>query len=203
MLIEDYKFPEQWNNKDNKGIDARMADIAGSIRVMGFKVDGLNIPKELMFDKDGNLDIVGFMICRGERRKRILHQGVVMNCVHSAKCTEDVTDDDSTKVRNIIRATPFIHNHFEDGFAAELTDHHLYWNANNHVGYGGTPNPIPGVNIYPESGCGSDGYYFNRAGWFTLNSPDTSVEGGILASKAGDYLELAGSMYDPTERLFN
>lgn len=202
MLIEDYKFPEQWNNKDNKGIDARMADIAGSIRVMGFKVDGLNIPKELMFDKDGNLDIVGFMICRGERRKRILHQGVVMNCVHTALCDNEVINDDPTRVRNVIRATPFIHNNFEDGFFPGLTDHHAYKSANNHIGYGGSPNPIPGVNIYPESDCfpnpGDDNpFYFNKAGWFTLNSPDTSVEGGILASKAGDYLELAGSMYDP------
>jgi len=204
MLIEDYKFPEQWNNKDGNGIDARMADIAGSIRVMGFKVDGLNIPKELMFDKDGNLDIVGFMICRGERKKRILHQGVAMNCVHAALCDEDVTNDDSTNVRNIIRATPFIQNNFQDGFFNGLTDHHAYVGANSHIGFGGFPNPINGTNFHPDSGC-VDGFdpkalYFNKAGWFTVNSPDTSVEGGILESKAGDYLEIAGSMYDPNKK---
>lgn len=196
MLIEDYKFPEQWNNKDGKGIDARMADIAGSIRIMGFKVDGLNIPKELMFDSEGNLDIVGFMICRGERRKRILHQGVVMNCVHAPQCDDDVTNDDSTKVRNIIRATPFIHNNFEGGFFTGFTDHHRYLGTNSHIGFSGSPNPIPGGNIHPE--C--SGVYMNKAGWFTLNSPDTSVEGGITASVAGDYLELAGSMYDGNKK---
>jgi len=193
--IDDYRFPEQFNNIDNTGIDARLSISSGIVRVMGAVFDGINIPKRLLFDEYGNFNIVGFAICRGDRKKRILHQGVLLNCVHTPSNDDSVTDDDSTLGKNVIRAMNFIENQFTDTFLPDFENHYGYITAPMHIGYPSLPNPILPSNI-----DGKHHFYMNKAGWFTLNSPDVSVDSGTLEYKKGDYVELAGSVYDRNKK---
>lgn len=193
ILIDDYKFPEQFNNIKNTGIDARLAITEGRVRVMGAKFDGINIPKDMIYGEDGKIETIGFMICRGDRKRRILYQGVLLNCVHTPDDDNEVTNDDDTLVRNIIRATPFSQNRFSDNFVSNHIDHYGYFNSTPVIGYLGIPPPfiIPFTNV-----SGSNYAYMNKANWFTFNSPDISVDGGTMKRNDGDYVELAGSMYD-------
>jgi len=149
--IDDFTFPEQY---DATGDYVLTVDPSGTgdykINLLGFTVNNLSIPVDVLYDKDGNLNISGFSIVRAKRVPNTQFQGVIMNTVY---------ENDNTTVNGIAhwrytRPVPMTENYFN-----------------------GAVTPVSGS--YPNNGkilvgtrATTNKDFVNRAGTFLFYSPE-------------------------------
>lgn len=186
--MKDFKFPEQYEpGYDN--ITDSVHDNANNLtyfntdkgryelKIMGAMISGLRLPKDVIFDKFGKLNISGFRIVRNERKPRILHQGLLLNCVHEENCKQDKDPDYE---EDVTRPLPYLSNLFAPNFYTH--DSNLY----SQLGRCSKRDKV----------CKIDSLYIlNRPHTFTYECPDLFISGETPVAKDADYIKIVGTCH--------
>lgn len=61
------------------------------LRIMGCRVDGLQLPESILFDSTGKLIVSGFAIVRGDASGLIRHQGVVLPAISGVNNPDEIS----------------------------------------------------------------------------------------------------------------
>lgn len=192
--IKDYKFPAQSDNINGTGVDARLSLNSGQVRVMGAVFSGIELPKSVLFDENGELQIGYFCIVRAASVRRIMSQGLIMNTVYTPRCTEE--DEGGKKRSEIVRPQPFLTNYYYPDIS-HAPNSTVYGDANNYSTLNG-PN-APKIN---QAKCGIVGTsYSSVPGTFLYHSPDVRVEGKLPDLSPTDYMEMVGTVESVTSKL--
>lgn len=187
--FDDYKFPEMYESGVNIH-DPSSPQTAYShtrynsttneyeLKIMGLMISGIKIPKDIMFDKFGKLNISGFKIVRNLRAPRILHQGILLNCTYEKNCKEDKDPDDESE---ITRPLPGWTNKFTPTFKDQSSN--LYHNK--------------GRCAKRINRCKKPKYLdiLNRPHTFTYECPDLFVSQETLEDRDSDYIKLVGTVH--------
>lgn len=186
--IKDFKFPEMYetgfdNTTGTTSATAfnhtKLNTTTGNydLKIMGLMISGLRLPKDVIYDKYGKLQISGFMIVRSPRNKRIQHQGIILNAVYEQNCKADKDADDEPE---ITRPLPFLSNKFESGFFANNS------NRYDHRGRCAKRDKICKLSSLSIG---------NRPNQFTYECPDLFVTGETLKFNPSDYIKLVGTTH--------
>lgn len=82
--ISDFTVPENFSTDGSE--ECTLTKKIGNTwkaRIKGVEIDGIKIPKKLVRDRYGRLNISGFMIVRTDRSGTVLHQGVLVPVVET------------------------------------------------------------------------------------------------------------------------
>lgn len=188
--IKDYQFPQQFEtgfdnisgtNSTNCFNLTQLDTTTGrqNLRLMGMLLSGLKLPKEIVFDKFGKLNISGFMIVRNARANHILHQGLLLNCTFEGNCKKD---KDKDYEEEITRPLPGLSNSFFQNFDSGNND------SNKYIGLGRCAKRDKVCKIdYLD--------IFNRPHTFTYECPDLWVTGETIQHLDSDYIKIVGTCH--------
>jgi hypothetical protein len=90
--LQDFTFPNMYDSEEwtlsRKNMDGKF-----DLRILGAKVSGITIPRKVLYDDFGKLNVSGFMIVRTKRIPRKIAQGVLVNTVETGN-GKTATDND-------------------------------------------------------------------------------------------------------------
>jgi len=162
--ITDYTFPQQYDTKDAQGnptdwtLTRQANDGQFDLKAMGAVFSNIVIPKNLLYDKFGKLNISGFKIVRTERIRRVANQGMLINCYTTSNGKTD-TDND-----RFVQPTLWYSNEYRPEYANGSVP-----NGHNYSGALGSNYKKKQDNDGQEDGL-SAAHYFN------YHSPDILIE---------------------------
>lgn len=178
--ITDFTFPQQFDTKDENGnatdwtLSKSNSDGSYDLRAMGAMFSNIKIPKSILYDKYGKLNVSGFMIVRTERIARIANQGVLLNCYTTSN---GKTDSDTDRW---VQPTIWYSNEYMP----------IYWNGsvpNGHLYSGASGNNYKKKqNLDGEEGGLSSAHYFN------YHSPDILIEQKLPQDYLAAQMQLVG-----------
>jgi len=191
--IADYTFPEQFATVDSYGntIDARLMPTPPAVgddavmSIMGAMINELRIPENILYDENGVLQVSGFEIVQGERLKRVLHQGLIVNTVFSSPKVDGENADEGG-----------VNGPISDNWVSRPLPYHtnkFAVNASNDSAYTMynppfiSPNWNDDISFYFHS-------YVSRPHTYTYHSPDTAIEEYLNPVSETQYLRYVGSV---------
>lgn len=181
--IGDFTFPQQFDTEDADGnptdwtLSRQNVDGSFDLRIMGVKVSNIVIPRDLIYDKFGKLNVSGFKIVRTERVGRIKNQGILVNCNHSPnEQTDTETDGFIHPMEGLINAYGM------KPLNVVLPNSHVF-------------NGLLGSMYRRERNSDHPYPAFSAAGFFNYHSPDILIEQKIPETFLKDQIEKVGFVH--------